>query len=80
MVRNVFRKGLLFMQLLKRKKIEKQINQIKQVNHSCYDFMEHLKDKYSFTDDELENIRIMQTHLLNLNVIFSNMNKQVMKN
>lgn len=56
--------------LIKKKKMIKDIDAIKKCNHSASEFLEYLKDRYSFSEEELENLRNTQQHLINMNVIF----------
>lgn len=61
------------MNLVARKKAEENINSVKQCNHSSYEFLEYLKENKEFNPEEMENIRNLQQHLLNMNAIFTDL-------
>jgi DUF438 domain-containing protein len=44
-----------------------------QNNHSCKEFLDYLLETYkeTFSEDEKQNIVTIQTHLINLSVVFS---------
>ena len=65
--------------LIKRKETMKNLNVLKQCNHSSYEFLEYLKNEKELNNEEIENIRNLQTHLLNMNVLFSDMQKSMKK-
>lgn len=65
------------MSFVQKKKAEKNINALKQCNHSAYEFLEYLKENKEFNEKELENINNLQSHLLNMNVIFSDIQNSI---
>lgn len=61
--------------LLKKKETKKNLNALKQCNHSSYEFLEYIKQEKDLNKEELENLNNLQSHLLNMNVLFSDMQK-----
>jgi septation ring formation regulator EzrA len=62
-----------------KKKVQSNFDELKKVNISCTQFIEHLRDTYTFTGEELENLNNMEKHFYNLNVIFQKMSSTINK-
>ena len=65
---------------MKQKVIKKQFNSIKQANHASSELLEHLKNNYTFLSEEEKQINTLQKHLLNMNVLFTDLEKGMLKN
>lgn len=59
--------------LVERKKAEKNIKLIQECNKSSHEFLEALKERYHFSEEELINLNNVQNHLLNMNVLFDSL-------
>lgn len=61
--------------LVDRKKAEKNLNEIKNVNHQFYEYLEAFSEGYEgvLSSSDSETFKNLQQHLLNLNFIFSKM-------
>lgn len=60
---------------MKKKSIKKHFANIKKANYAGNQLLEHLKKNYVFLSDEDKQIDHLQQHLLNMNVLFSDMEK-----
>lgn len=44
-------------------------------NYAVKQFLEHLQENYSFSEEEKEQLKNIKDHMINLNVIFSKIKK-----
>jgi hypothetical protein len=54
---------------------DSNIKAIVKANYNSKQFLDHLLVKHDFSDEEKETIKTIQTHLINLSVIFNKINK-----
>lgn len=67
------------MNLLERKKMQKQIKNIIKTNHLFNEYLESLPKTYKLHTDDEKNALQLQQHLSNMTVIFSSMQSNVEK-
>lgn len=57
------------------KVINSNINKVINTNKSIIDYVDYLRNKYSFNEEEIKQVDAIKEHLLNMNVLFSKINK-----
>lgn len=62
-------------QRAKKKSLKKNFKKIKQVNHACVELIENLKERYVFTTDEEQRLNSTSEHIINMSVLFTDMEK-----
>lgn len=60
---------------MKKKTALREIKKIKDVNIQIIESNQAMGAKYGFNDDDLKYLKDVETHLLNMNVLFDNMVK-----
>ena len=63
------------MAALPKKKLNKNLNLMKQTNHDCVQLLEHLKTVYVFTTEEEKAVKDMQDHMFNMSSFFDQLQK-----
>lgn len=65
------------MSVLKQKQVKKEISKLLKVNHNFNEFLESLKENYPLHTNDEKNTVLLQEHLNNISVIFSQMKENV---
>ena len=62
---------------IKKKSLKKQLDNIKKANYNATQLIEHLKEKYTFKTIEEKQLNILIDHLINMNILFSEIEKVI---